>query len=148
MYSVPFTAVSVSAASDIFELTAGSAHVCILHSVYLAQSSDVGDANAESLNITVIKGRTAGSGGTAITPAPLETGLPTADASADRTVTTQGTGGTVVHADVWNTQIGWMYRPTPEERIVIGPSEVLVVTNSAPADAITVSGTLVFEEIG
>ena len=50
-------------------------------------------------------------------------------------------------ADTFNAQIGWP-TTTPEERIVLERDQRLVVRISAPADPITLSGTLVFEEIG
>jgi hypothetical protein len=51
-------------------------------------------------------------------------------------------------ADSWNVQAGWRYLPVPEERLVLERDQRLVVRISAPADEITLNGTLVFEEIG
>ena len=51
-------------------------------------------------------------------------------------------------ADSWNVAGGWRYYPVPDERIVLEKDQRLVVRISAPADAITLNGTLVFEEIG
>lgn len=150
-YSVTFDAVAVSAAQDLFEVNAPADCIVVLRSVFLGQTSDVGDASSESLKIQIIKGHaTSGSGGSAATPTKLETGFAAAGSSCEVNNTTIASTGTatVHHQDVWNTQLPYQYRPTPEEYIVLSPSERLVVRIPAPADAITMSGTLNFEEIG
>lgn len=150
-YAVTFDAVAVSAAQDLFEITAPSDCIVALRSMYLGQTSDVGDANAENLKIQIIKGyTTSGSGGSAPTPAVLETGFAAAGSAAEVNNTTVANTGTavVVHQDVWNTQLPYQYRPAPEELIILSPSQRVVVRIPAPADAITMSGTLIFEEIG
>jgi hypothetical protein len=53
-----------------------------------------------------------------------------------------------MHADVWNIQLPWQYRPTPEERDVLAPSARMVLRVSAPADTITTTCTVIFEENG
>ena len=56
---------------------------------------------------------------------------------------------TVKHADTFHVAAGLHYVPTPSARITIGPSEFLTVELSeTPADSITFSGTLIYEEIG
>lgn len=150
-YAATFDAVAVSAAQDLFEITAPADCIVAIYALYLGQTSDVGDANAENLKVQIIKGYTvSGSGGSTPTPAKLETGFAAAGSAVEAnntTVANTGTGVTV-HQDVWNTQLPYMYRPAPEERIILSPSERVVVRLPAPADAITMSGTLVFEEIG
>ena len=49
-------------------------------------------------------------------------------------------------AEVWNVQVPYLYRPDAEGRIIVAPGERLVVRIGAPADSLTVNGTLVFEE--
>jgi len=49
MYAVTFEAVAVTAAQDFFELTPADDKPLLIHGIYLAQSSDVGDANDELL---------------------------------------------------------------------------------------------------
>jgi hypothetical protein len=51
-------------------------------------------------------------------------------------------------ADSFNVQAGWRHLPVPEERIVLEAGQRLVARITAPADEITLNGTLVFEEIG
>jgi hypothetical protein len=50
--------------------------------------------------------------------------------------------------DSWNVASCWRYLPIPEERPVLETEQRLVVRISAPSDELSVSGTLVFEELG
>jgi hypothetical protein len=101
------------------------------------------------LRFIIKQGAAVGSGGTTQTPAALDAGLAASDASARKNDTTAGTGGTNVYEENANIQAGWFYRPTPEERITIpGGSRVTFNLPTAPTDALTMSGTVTFEELG
>lgn len=151
-YNVPITAVASPAAIwDAFELNVASTRAVKLIRVSLGQTSDVGDASSENLQVRINTGHsTSGSGGSATTPNPLATGGAASASSAETMNTTIASSGTEVvrHVGVWNTQIGYEYRPIPEEMLEFAPSTRVCVRVSAPGDAITVSGELVFEEIG
>lgn len=150
-YSVNFDAVAVTAQSDLFEINAPADCIVLIRSVYIGQTSDMGDAAAEALKIQFITGHaTSGSGGSAMTPTKLETGFAAAGSSCEVNNTTIASTGTAVvkHQDVWNVQLPYQYRPMPEEMIVLSPSERLVVRMPAPADSLTVSGSMIIEEIG
>jgi hypothetical protein len=43
---------------------------------------------------------------------------------------------------------GWWYRPDNIERLVLNPAQRLVIRLGTPNDAMTLNGTLVFQEIG
>lgn len=153
-YSVPFSAVSVSAAQDLFEVLAASGKPFWLHEIIIAQSSDYGDAAAEGLSILIKKATgsyTSGSGGSTVTPAKHLTNDAAAGPTAEINNTTQASAGsgalTTIRAEAFNVQAGWQYLPTPETRIQFLPTEACVVSITAPADAVTMSGTLVFEEL-
>lgn len=150
MYTAVMEQVSVSAIQDLFEITAPADSVVVLHACTIAQTSDVGDAAEEILPVRITRYATGGSGGTLnIAANPHEVGAPTKGSTVDRNNTTQGGTPTVVHADAFNIRVGWQYRPTPEERIVISPSGILAIELPvAPADAITVDASITFEEIG
>lgn len=152
IYSVQFNNVAVSAAQDLFEIVAPADAAVVLHSLIVGQSSDAGDAEAELLRWLILRGHTtSGSGGSSVTPVPLAAGDAAFGGTAEANNTTAATGGTpaTVHADVFNVALGIQYRPTPEERIIISPSQRLVVNlPGAPADALTMSGTAIIEEIG
>lgn len=151
MYSLTFSAVAVSAAQDLFELNVASTKVVKVHSIFVGQYSDFGDAQAELVSIKLVRGHaTSGSGGSAFTPLKLETGIAAAASTAEinnTTIASTGTGVDLI-ADAFNVAVGWQYRPTPEERIVLAPSERLVVRILAPTDAVTMNATMIFEELG
>jgi hypothetical protein len=152
MYAATFGAVAVTAAQDVFEIAAPSTKCVVIHEIVVEQSSDAGDAQAELLRIQAIRGfTTSGSGGgSAVTPTPLENGSAAAGSVVETNNTTVATTGTTVTLfdRAFNVQIGFFWQPTPECRIVLSPSQRLVVRIPAPADSLTMHGTMVFEEIG
>ena len=150
MYKAQLSAIAVTAIQDLWEINAPSDAVVVLHSCVIGQNTDFGDAAAEGLPVQISRATgTAGSGGSGVTANPLEVGMPAYGGTVERNNTTQAGTTTVLHADVFNIQGGWLYIPTPEERIVISPSGVLVIELPvAPADSITVYSTITFEEIG
>lgn len=148
-YVSTFSAVAITAAQDIFELTAPAAGVARLVGVIFNQSSDSGDAQAESLDIKIVRGHTtSGSGGSAFTPIPLNSADTAAGSACEINNTTIASAGTAVNllADAPNIQIGEMIWFPPEMRPTARNSERIVVRISAPADSITASATLYFEE--
>lgn len=147
LYSLSFTEVAVSAQQDLFQVEA-LVVPAKLHAVFLSQTTDVGDAAAESLSIIIRRVTDAVTDDLATVL--LDTGDATQNADVAINETTElVTGASVVHAEDWNIAMPFVYLPTPELRpnIVIG--DVLVVNlNTTPADSITMSGTLYFEEAG
>lgn len=149
MYSAVFEEVAVTAAQDLFTVTAPSDAAVVIHAVYLGQSTDAGDTESEQLSVILHRPSAAGSGGTSATPRPLQVGFPAAGSTVDVNDTTQATEGNIIHADCFNVMAGWVWIPTPECRPVISPSGLVTVElQTAPADSITMSGTILFEEIG
>lgn len=154
MYSVPFSSTAVSAAVDLFEVLAAAGKPFVLHEIVIAQSSDFGDASAEGLSILIKRATgsyTSGSGGSTVTPAKHLTNDAAAGPTAEVLNTSQAAAGsgalTTIRAEAFNVQGGYQYLPTPESRLVFLATEACVVSMTAPADALTVSGTLVFEEL-
>lgn len=151
LYAVSVVAVASPAAIwDVIELNTPATKAVKIHSLYLGQTTDMGDAVAESLTVQVIKGHaTSGSGGSTATPVPKNAGAGAAGTTVETNNTTIASTGTalIMHADVWNIQLPYQYRPTPEERDEIAPSSRVVVRVSAPADAITTTCTVIFEEV-
>ena len=149
MYSVVFEEVAATAVQDLFEINAPADSVVVLHSVVVTQSSDAGDAEDEQLSVLFHLGSTSGSGGSAPTARPLALGDAAFGGTVEVNNTTQSTEGTHLHAEAFNIRAGFYYRPTPEERIVISPSDRLIIElQTAPADSLTMSGTAIIEEIG
>lgn len=154
VYSCPFSAVSVSAAVDCFEALAATGKPFFLREIVLSQSSDYGDAAAEGLSILIKRATgsyTSGSGGSTVTPAKHLTNDAAAGPTVETNNTTQASAGsgalTTIRAEAFNVQAGYQYLPPPEDRPFFLAAEACVVSITAPADALTLSGTLVFEEM-
>jgi DNA-binding transcriptional regulator LsrR (DeoR family) len=160
LYTVSFAGVAISAAQDLFALVAHATSRIAICRIEVMQYSDVGDAASEILAYTLKRGATvAGSGGTAPTPVSIKghTGARAAVTTARVNDTTQAGTGTIVtiKADAFNIQAGLLYAPKyggedeVDERITVEAGSRFVVSlDSAPADAITTSGTITFEELG
>jgi len=146
LYTISFEDVAATLAQDLWQIEAVTVPA-IIHQITISQSSDFGDAAAENL---VIKMRRATD---ALTNATAEALLDLGDAAAlaDLNVndTTQlVTGVDTIWAEAWNIALPFVYLPPPEQRIVVKVDDLVVVTMSAPADSLTIHGTMVFEEVG
>lgn len=156
-FSATFSAVAVTAAQDVFELVAPAGGRVRLREIRLGQYSDAGDAAAELLSVLVVTGYTvSGSGGASVTPNNMSghSGGATASSTVERNNTTVANTGTakVILADAWNVQAPWLWvcpdDPCDPANIILEKDDRLVVRITAPADSITLNGTLVFEEVG
>ena len=146
MYSVSFEDVAITAAQDLFQIEAVTVPA-ILHRCIVSQSSDLGDAAAEGLLIRIRRVTDALTNVTA--EALLDTGDSAALADLNVNDTTPlTTGAQTLHAESWNIALPWEWLPPPEQRIVVPVDDVVTINLAAPADEITVSGVLYFEEIG
>ncbi len=153
MYAVTFEGVAVTAAQDFFELSPADDKPVILHACHLSQSSDVGDTAEEMLRVAIIRGHaTGGSGGSSFTPLTMAASGAAAGAAAEINNTTIASTGTAqtLHAETINIRAGWLYVPTPECPPAASQASTTIVVRlmAAPADSLTMSGTLIFEELG
>jgi len=149
MYAAVFEEVAATAAQDLFELVAPSTGVVLVHSIHISQSSDAGDAASEMLNILVHRGTATGTGGSSVTPSPLAVGDSAFGGTCEANNTTQSAEGTFLGAYNFNIMAGLDIVFTPETRPVISPSGLFIVElQTTPADSLTMSGTLIFEELG
>ena len=152
-YAVTFENVAVTAAQDFFELTPADDKPVRLLGLMLSQSSDVGDAAEEILRLKVIRGHaTSGSGGSSATPVPLSPADTAAGASAEINNTTIASTGTAVDllADTFNIRSGYTFWWTPETAPMCSEANgvrLAVRLMAAPADSLSMSGTLYFEEM-
>lgn len=152
IYTVIFSAVSVSAAQDLFELTPADDKPVEIVGIELGQSSDSGDAQDEQLQLSIIRGfTTSGSGGTTPTPQPVASSI---DAAAgftsevnNTTLANTGTTGTL-WTSCWNVRAGYInWFPEGLRPAASQANTTIVVRQTAPADAITMSGTLWVREL-
>lgn len=151
-YAVTFSGVTGTAAQDLFEIVPADDIPVEIVSCYLAQTSDVGDSAEEMLRIKIIRGHTSsGSGGSAATPVILAPTGASASFSAEVNNTTIASAGSPVdlHADAFNIRAGWIYVPPPDGRPQASQANTSIVVRlmEAPADALTLSGTLIVREL-
>lgn len=153
VYTVEFEGVAVTAIQDLFAIAPGAQKPCAIVGVLIAQSSDVGDAAEEILRIRFIRGHTtAGSGGTAPTPQPLDDQDAAATFTArvnDTTIASLGTAENLI-SHAFNIRTGLELWFPPEARcridLVIAGNRLVVRLLAAPVDALTMSGTIFVEE--
>lgn len=155
IYSVIFSAVSISAIQDLFELTPADDKPIEIVGIELSQTgnSDVGDAQEEILKLQIIRGfTTSGSGGSAPTPQPIKRSSAAAGFTAEVNNTTVATTGTTstLHETGWNIRAGYLnwYPEGCEPEASQANTTIVVRLPTAPADAITISGTLWVREYG
>jgi hypothetical protein len=152
IYTGVFNQVVVTAQQDLFEIASPADAITIIHALELSQSTEIGDAQEEMLNIVFRRGNTtSGSGGTTVTSQPVETGSSAFGGTTEANNTTKATAGTpqILRVDNWNVRMPYLWMPTPEMRPILGPGHRLCFElATTPADAITMSGTLWFEELG
>ena len=148
MYTLSLDAGAITTAIDLFQIETLTEQPVIIHSVEFGQTTDYGDTAAEGLRILFRNRITA-----AVTNSVPEVAIDVGDAAfggntnANATVIT--TGNVIVHASAWNIQIPFLWVPPPNgQHLVRGTDAFTVHLADAPTDSITISGTVVFEEMG
>lgn len=152
-YTVEFEGVAVTAAVDFFEITPADDKPCRILGLLLSQSSDLGDAAEEILRYRIIRGHaTSGSGGAAPTPRPLDRSGAAAGFTAETNNTTIASAGSGVNlvSDAFNIRAGLQLWFPPEccPEASQGDTTIVVRLMAAPADSLTMSGTLFVAEGG
>ncbi len=123
IYAVPFSGYSINNADgiqDLFEIQPIANQPIELMGFKFSQRTDFGDSEEEGLPISVIRGNlVVGSGGTVVTPNPLDPRDGAASFTADFGNTTPASTGTEVILDpeVWNIRQTHLYLPVPELRM-------------------------------
>lgn len=153
IYTVEFEGVAVTAAVDLFELQPADDKPVEIMGIFVSQSSDVGDAASEMLRYRVIRGHTtSGSGGTVATPRPLNRSGAAAGFVAETCNTTIASAGTAnnLHSDSFHIASGLqLWLPDGCEWEASQADTTLVVRlMAAPADSLTMAGTLYVREQG
>lgn len=154
MYVATFDEVAVTAQQDLFDVAPATNKSIIIHELVLTQTTEVAEAQEEWLHIRFVRGfATVGSGGATNTPAPIS-GADTAFGGTvrinDTTKAVVGGGTTdVVRSDAFQVRSGYYYLPTPETRIIVtaANTRLVIQLNTTPADSVTMSGSLLFEEL-
>ncbi len=121
VYTVPFSAaVLTTNEQELFHIHASTVNRVILREIRIGQYTEFGDAAAELLSITLLRGSTEGSGGSAITTPNVlgHSGAPTALSSClgPSTTLSSSASADLLWADTFNVAAGWLYAPAPDER--------------------------------
>ena len=155
LYVCTIDATAATAAVSFFELTPADDKVLCIHKLLLGQTTDVGDAAEENLEIEFHRGgsaMTSGTGGTSAAAGASTDGLgPTSGFTFEAMNTTAATytGGVIVHRDVIALRPGIQEIPLPEDRIYVRQSNggFDIRLGAAPADTVTWAGMLIVEEL-
>ena len=152
IYTAEFSGEAETAQIDFFEIVAPADGVVLIHEIELTQLTEVGDTAEEMLLVSLVRGNTtSGSGGSAVTPNPMNFGDAAFGGTVEAANTTKATLGTeqILWSVNWNIRMPLQKIWTPETRPVLSPSQRAVFElRTTPADSITFGGTLSFEEIG
>lgn len=151
-----FEDVAITAAQDLFEIAAPATGVVMILDWGVFQTTDLGDAAEEILHLQEVRGDgtvTSGSGGTTVTPQPLDNGSGTAGATVEANNTTRMAVGTgvldIIKPEGWNVRIPFEKVYIPELRPIVTPSDRWTIAlDEAPADSLTCHGWVTFVEIG
>ena len=153
MYTVSFSAQAMTTAQDLFEITPADDKPVRIAGLWLYQTTELGDAAEEILPLVIKRGNaTSGSGGAAGTIESVAPTSATPGFSAEVYNTTGASAGTedILIRDGWNVRMP--YQLLLPEEMRPGASQahttLVVALGAAPADSITVSGTIMIEELG
>lgn len=153
MHTASFENIAVAATQDMLSLlpaTQRPIEICRIRIMQIG-TADMVAGQEEALRVALIRGHTtAPSGGAAVTPALRDTNQATAGATARRNDTTIAAAGTAVTwADLsFNVQIGLDEIIPPEYRPRVQNANWFNVRLlAAPADSITMSGTIWFRTV-
>lgn len=151
-YTVPFSAVAVTAAQDLIEITPADDKPIAIIGWDIGQTSDSGDAQDEQLQLSCTRGNTtSGSGGSAPTPAPLD-GVDTAagfTAEVNNTTVASSGTGVLLYTSAFNVRSGTgaVFLP-PEAYLRASQANTTIrMTITAPTDSLTMSGTFWVMEV-
>jgi hypothetical protein len=153
MYSASLSNSAIAISNSVFHINGITNGIVVLHSAFVGQNSDAGDAAAELLRVWITRSASNSTAvGTTVTPRPHLLGDQAYTGVVRISNTYVNTNLTLI-SETFNVQAGWYYTPTPEERIAIPPKSVsgtypsLRINISKPTDSLTVSGRVTFEVI-
>lgn len=157
IYAVPYTGTLTNAGgdSDLLEVLPADDKPVMLRGWIIGQTSEVGDAAEESVRLTVYRMAatvTSGSGGSAVTPVPLDSADAAAGLAAEcnnTTVATTSGAATIVMELAWNERATPFEFWFPDERFcpIAKQGEALVVRcQTTVADDLTLAMTFFVQE--
>ena len=150
IYKVTFSAISISAVQDLFEINPGTNKPFWLLGCKITQSVS---ETSEQLRYTIERVTAtfaSGSGGGSAVVAKCDPGDSAAGFTAERNNTTRATGTKEILEDEGQNVInGWLYQPTPKQiEIFTNGQPCIIGLPTAPGAALTMSGVAYVEEVG
>lgn len=153
-YTVAFFGASFTTANgdyDFFELTPADDRPIEIVAVYLGVKTEVGDAQDEMLDVTIVSDNATTGNGAATTPRQLDSRDGAAGFTAESVASTTATTGTEVllHADTFNVRAGWqiIFPETMRPKIDQADTMLCIRLETALADDATISGTVYVREL-
>lgn len=157
MYAATFqgTLTTAGGNADLFSIQPADDKPVKLRGFSLSQTSEVGDAAEEGLRITVKRlpaTFTVGSGGSAVTPAPMDSADVAFGGTVranDTTVATTSGSAVTLHEMGWNIRNAPFEWWAPDERFAPKAKQgegLVIVSEGAPADDISIQITAWLEE--
>lgn len=152
-YYAPIDAAGVTAGQDVFELVPASEDPIRLWAFEISQVTEAGDAQAEQLELDLIRRTgtpTSGSGGSAATGSPATQDDTATTATVEQDNTTAATGGTAETL----LKIGWplltFYRwdaPHEDAAFQVKDSDLIHLNLiTVPADSVDIVGWVCYSE--
>lgn len=157
-YTVPYSGTLTNAGgdSDLFEFLPADDKPIRLRGLILAQTSEVGDSAEEGLRISIIHlpaTVTSGSGGSAVTPVPVDAVDAAAGFAAEcnnTTVATTSGSASTMYEFAWNIRISPMEMWWPDDQLAPlcrQAAGLVVRSQTTAADDISIAITAIVEEI-
>ncbi len=145
VYSVPFAEITVAAEQDLVTVLAGATDGFWVLRAWLA---NVDVETNEQIALSIHRTSTTGSAGAAVTPAQFDPRSEAFPGTARRNDTSRGTiSGISLLPDGAANLSGWLWVPTPEERIWVqaGVTNRIVfgLETAAPASMVMSGGLLI-----
>lgn len=145
-YSASYENQSISATQDLIEITAAAGVPVILHRVEISW----GVTSQEICRLQILRRSTVGSGGSAVTPVPLNSRNTVAAAcTVARNVTTPGSAGSVIWTYQQNlvVPVDELFGLEDLKIVIPGGGRIGINLASAPAAARNGSATVFFSEV-
>lgn len=149
MYSIIHDNIAVSSAITIMQLKVGANSVAKIHRVWANQS---GSTTSAQQRIQLLR-KSAAATVTSYTPLLLDPGDGAAKSvggtsATGITATAEGTDGNIHITESFNVLSGYLYLPTPDERIIVPAAGIFAVKFPTSPGGLVFTAGLIFEEIG
>lgn len=146
-YVVGFQRQTISTGITVIQIKAGPANAL---EVIRAGISQRGSTTSAQEGVQILR-KTGGATVTGVTPTLLGTRDPAATAASSSTgtgtiATAEGTDGAVLVEDGFNVLNGWLFLPTPEERIYVPASGIVAMKFPVAPASQSWSAYMVFRE--